>query len=78
MVSNKNFFLEKKILSPKIYGYSDSSPQLEGLIKIGYSYDINLSRLYIASSGSHEISIQFNFQCQNKNNIKQALSCPSF
>ena len=49
-----------------------------GLIKIGYSYDINLSRLYIASSGSHEISIQFNFQCQNKNNIKQALSCPSF
>ena len=37
MVSNKNFFLEKKILSPKIYGYSDSSPQLEGLIKIGYT-----------------------------------------
>ena len=37
MESNKNFFPEKKILSPKIYGYSDSSPQLEGLIKIGYT-----------------------------------------
>jgi hypothetical protein len=37
MVSNKNFFIEKTILSPKIYGYSDPSPQLEGLIKIGYT-----------------------------------------
>ena len=49
-----------------------------GLIKIGYSYDINLSRLYQASSGSHEFSIQFNFQCNNKNSINQSLSCPSF
>ena len=38
-----------------------------GMIKIGYSYDLNLSRLYLASSGSHEVSIQINFQCDNKN-----------
>jgi type IX secretion system PorP/SprF family membrane protein len=31
-----------------------------GLMKIGYSYGVNLSRLYIATSGSHEISIQIN------------------
>ena len=49
-----------------------------GLIKIGYSYDINLSRLQLATSGSHEISIQINFQCDNKNSIIQSLSCPSF
>ena len=49
-----------------------------GLIKIGYSYDINLSRLYIASSGSHEVSIQINFQCDNKNRTIQSFSCPSF
>lgn len=49
-----------------------------GLIKIGYSYDINLSRLYLASSGSHEVSIQINFQCDNKNRTIQSFSCPSF
>jgi hypothetical protein len=49
-----------------------------GLMKIGYSYDINLSKLYLASSGSHEVSIQINFQCDTKNNIIQSLSCPSF
>ena len=49
-----------------------------GLIKIGYSYDINLSRLQLATSGSHEISIQINFQCENKKSIIQSLSCPSF
>ena len=49
-----------------------------GLTKIGYSYDINLSRLQLATSGSHEISIQINFKCDNKNSIIQSLSCPSF
>jgi type IX secretion system PorP/SprF family membrane protein len=49
-----------------------------GLIKIGYSYDINLSRLQSATSGSHEISIQINFKFDNKNSIMQSLSCPSF
>lgn len=49
-----------------------------GLIKIGYSYGVNLSRLYIATSGSHEISIQINFGCDNKNQLYKTLSCPSF
>ena len=49
-----------------------------GLIKIGYSYDLNLSRLYLASSGSHEVSIQINFQCDNKKSTIQSFSCPSF
>jgi len=49
-----------------------------GMIKIGYSYDLNLSRLYLASSGSHEVSIQINFQCDQKNKTIQSFSCPSF
>jgi hypothetical protein len=49
-----------------------------GMIKIGYSYDLNLSRLYLASSGSHEVSIQINFDCDNKNRTIQSFSCPSF
>ena len=49
-----------------------------GLMKIGYSYGVNLSRLYIATSGSHEVSIQINFGCDNKNQLYKTLSCPSF
>ena len=49
-----------------------------GMIKIGYSYDLNLSRLYLASSGSHEVSIQINFGCDNKNQLYKTVSCPSF
>jgi type IX secretion system PorP/SprF family membrane protein len=49
-----------------------------GLMKIGYSYGLNLSRLYIASAGSHEISVQINFGCDNKNQLYKTLSCPSF
>lgn len=49
-----------------------------GLMKIGYSYGVNLSRLYIATSGSHEISVQINFGCDNKNQLYKTLSCPSF
>ena len=37
MASNKEFFKEKKNLHPRIYGYSDLSQNLEGLIKIGYT-----------------------------------------
>ena len=36
-MKNKNFFEDKKNFSPKIYGYRDSNPQLDGLIKIGYT-----------------------------------------
>ena len=49
-----------------------------GQINIGYSYGINFSRLQLASSGSHEISIQINLNCENKNKLYNTLSCPSF
>jgi len=48
-----------------------------GLLKIGYSYDLTISALSMATSGSHEISLQINFQSKTK--IKTSpISCPSF
>ncbi len=37
MASSRNFFIEKKIFLPKIYGYTDTNPQYDGWIKIGYT-----------------------------------------
>ena len=49
-----------------------------GQLNIGYSYGINFSRLQVATSGSHEVSIQINLNCDNKNKLYNTLSCPSF
>jgi len=49
-----------------------------GLIKIGYSYDVTVSSLSMATSGSHEVSLQINFQCHTKKKTYRTISCPSF
>ena len=49
-----------------------------GLIKIGYSYDVTVSSLSMATSGSHELSLQINFDCQPKKRTYRTISCPSF
>ena len=48
-----------------------------GLVKVGYSYDVTVSSLSMASSGSHEISLQINFQSKTKKKTS-TISCPSF
>ncbi len=48
-----------------------------GLLKIGYSYDLTISALSMATSGSHEISLQINFQSKTKSKTSP-ISCPSF
>lgn len=48
-----------------------------GLVKIGYSYDVTISSLSMATSGSHEISLQINFQSKTKKKTS-TISCPSF
>jgi type IX secretion system PorP/SprF family membrane protein len=47
-------------------------------IKIGYSYDVTVSKLTNASGGSHEISFQINFNCKPKKRTFRTISCPSF
>ena len=44
-MQNKNYFLLRKNLTPKIYAYSDSNPELDGLIKIGYTTGNVLERV---------------------------------
>jgi type IX secretion system PorP/SprF family membrane protein len=47
-------------------------------VKIGYSYDITVSKLGIVTAGSHEISFQLLFKCKPKRKKFRTVSCPSF
>lgn len=47
--------------------------------KVGYSYDITVSKLGNGvSGGSHEVSLGFNFACKKKPKNFRKISCPSF
>lgn len=46
--------------------------------KIGYSYDVTVSKLSLASGGSHELSLGVNFSCRPKKPKFRTISCPSF
>jgi type IX secretion system PorP/SprF family membrane protein len=46
--------------------------------KFGYSYDITISNLAGNSGGSHELSIQLQFECKTKKKRYRTISCPSF
>ena len=46
--------------------------------KFGYSYDVTVSTLTMASAGSHEISCGFNFACRPKKRTYRNITCPSF
>ncbi|MFT5778294.1 MAG: type IX secretion system PorP/SprF family membrane protein [Crocinitomicaceae bacterium] len=47
--------------------------------KIGYSYDVTVSKLNNGiSGGSHEISLGFNFNCTSRPTTFRTISCPSF
>ena len=47
-------------------------------LKIGYSYDVTISKLANATAGSHELSFQINFNCRPKKKTFRTISCPSF
>ena len=47
-------------------------------IKFGYSYDVTISKLTLATGGSHELSLIFQFQCRGKRHTYRVVNCPSF
>ncbi|MDP4282397.1 MAG: type IX secretion system membrane protein PorP/SprF [Bacteroidota bacterium] len=47
-------------------------------LRVGYSYDITLSRLSSVSGGSHEISASWQFPCIEKRRHIRAIKCPRF
>lgn len=50
-----------------------------GKFKIGYSYDVTVSKLNNGvSGGSHEISMGLNLTCKKKPTTFRTISCPSF
>jgi type IX secretion system PorP/SprF family membrane protein len=49
-----------------------------GSFKVGYSYDITVSRLTNQSGGSHEVSMGINLNCKQKLPTFKTISCPSF
>lgn len=61
---------------------SDGAIFLVGLkhnnFRIGYSYDLSLSKLKSASGGAHEVSFILFFNCQKKRNRPGAIKCPEF
>ena len=47
--------------------------------RVGYSYDITVSKLgQGVSGGSHEVSLGFNLKCKKKPRDFRKISCPSF
>lgn len=47
-------------------------------MRIGYSYDLTLSRLVTNSTGSHELSIIYEIAKKSKKTRKVLISCPKF
>jgi type IX secretion system PorP/SprF family membrane protein len=50
----------------------------KGIFKVGYSYDVTISKLANASAGSHELSIGFQFFCKKPKPKYRPGVCPSF
>ena len=50
-----------------------------GKFKVGYSYDVTVSKLNNGvSGGSHEVSLGLNLNCKKKPQSFRTISCPSF
>ncbi len=64
------------------YRNSDAVIALVGIqnnnFKFGYSYDVTISKLSGNTAGSHEISLQIQFECKKKSRKYRTISCPSF
>jgi hypothetical protein len=48
------------------------------VVKIGYSYDITISKLSSATAGAHEVSFIMQFDCRPKKRRIRAINCPVF
>jgi len=64
------------------YRNSDAVIALVGLqskfLKVGYSYDVTISKLAGNTAGSHEISLQLQLACKARAPKYRLVSCPSF
>ncbi len=50
----------------------------QDMVRMGYSYDITVSKLGTVTAGSHEISFQLLFKCRPRHKKFRTVNCPSF
>lgn len=76
------YFVKNNFVGGIWYRNSDAFIVLLGLqtdnFKVGYSYDVTVSKLASNTAGSHEISMQMQFECRPKKKKYRTVSCPSF
>ncbi len=76
------YFVRGSFVGGLWYRNSDAFIVLIGLqtdhLKIGYSYDVTVSKLSSNTAGSHEVSLQLQFECRPKKKKYRTISCPSF
>lgn len=80
---NLGVYVKKEVIVGGLwYRNADSFVILLGiekdLFKIGYSYDVTVSKLTNATAGSHEISLGKSFTCKKPKKKFRTYSCPSF
>ncbi len=76
------YFVKGSFVGGLWYRNQDAFIVLIGLqtdhFKVGYSYDVTVSKLASNTAGSHEISLQIQFECKPKKKKYRTISCPSF
>ena len=76
------YFVRGSFVGGLWYRNSDAFIVLLGIqtdhFKVGYSYDVTVSKLSSNTAGSHEISMQMQFECRPKKKKYRTISCPSF
>lgn len=80
---NMGIYVKKSAIVGGVwYRNKDSFIVLLGIqtetIKIGYSYDVTVSKLTTATGGAHEVTLGINFKCKPKRRTFRTISCPSF
>ncbi len=76
------YFKKDKIVGGLWYRGNDAFIMLLGVeanqFRIGYSYDVTVSKLTNATAGSHEISLGYQFSCKPPNKKYRPGICPSW
>lgn len=80
---NMGIYIKKgPIIGGAWYRNKDSFIVLLGIqtetIKLGYSYDVTVSKLTTATGGAHEVTLGIKFKCRPKRRTFRTISCPSF
>lgn len=76
------YYVKGSFVAGLWYRNADAVIALVGIqnsnFKFGYSYDVTVSKLSGNTAGSHEISLQIQFECKSPRKKYRTISCPSF